>query len=140
MKIKVLKRKSKKRKAFYDREWEHADIEHWGKSTNWEKESFYIEATEGKQIVGLLGMTIVARVEKVNNLIVSHKHRDKDIGKQLMSEAEKVAKKNKAHKLHLTTGKGWVAEKFYESLDYEKEGLLKKHSFKHDFIQFGKQI
>jgi len=140
MKIKVLKRKSKERKDFYDKEWEIADKEHWNRVTNWKDEKFYIEAYEDGKIVGLLGMTICARVGKINNIITSHNKRGQGIGKKLMLEAEKLAKKHKVHKIHLTTGKGWVAEEFYNSLGYKKEGLLKKHYFKHDFIQFGKQL
>jgi len=140
MKVKVLKRKGKALKEFRKREWEHVDLEHWGRPTKWEEKTYFIKALEEDKIVGFLEMTIQAGVAKVRDLIIAQDARRKGIGKELMSEAERLAKKRKAHKLYLITGEGWTAEKFYKSLGYKKVGLLKKHSFSHNFVQFSKLL
>lgn len=85
-------------------------------------------------------MTIEAGVAKVEDIIISGDFRRKGTGKELMLQAEKLARKHEAHKIYLITGIGWDSEKFYKSLGYEKVGILKKHFFKHNFIQFSKLL
>lgn len=138
MKIKILRRKNKSLKDFWKKEWFNADLEHWGRHTKWEEKTYFIEALEEEKLVGFLEMSIQAGVVKVRDLIIANDNRRKGVGKELMLAAEKLARKYKAHKIYLITGRGWIAEEFYKSIGYEKIGVLKKHSFRHDFVQFSK--
>ncbi|HUQ84810.1 MAG TPA: GNAT family N-acetyltransferase [Candidatus Limnocylindrales bacterium] len=143
MKIKITKKGSKKLKAFYKKEWEIADREHYGKPIAWEKWSlkeFTLEAQENDEIVGAVYFTITADVAYIDMLIVTKSHREKGLGKLLVKKAEGVAKKNGAHKIYLQTGKGWDAVSFYESLGYRITGELPNHCFHKDYIELSKFI
>jgi ribosomal protein S18 acetylase RimI-like enzyme len=138
MRIKILRKKTKLLKDFWEKEWEYADVEHWGRHTRWEEKVYFIKALEKGKVLGLLEMCIQAGVAKIKDVIIAHNHRREGVGRKLMLEAEKLAKENKAHKIYLITGKDWISEKFYKSIGYEVTGTLKKHFFQLDFIQFSK--
>ncbi len=55
-----------------------------------------------------------------------------------MDKAEEFGKDLGATKTHLSTGNGWQAEGFYESLGYEQVAVLKKHHFGQDFVVYEK--
>jgi histone acetyltransferase (RNA polymerase elongator complex component) len=55
-----------------------------------------------------------------------------------MKEAEKLAEKEKLHKIFLETGKTWGVGTFYEKLGYIKTGELPKHHGGQDYIQYSK--
>lgn len=65
----------------------------------------------------------------VNSLIVKEEYRGMGIGKNLMSEMEKIALKNNIYTLDLSTSTFKVeAINFYENLGYESERIqFKKH-------------
>jgi GNAT superfamily N-acetyltransferase len=138
MKIQTLKRKSRLLNNFWKKEWARVDLKQWGRHTDWKKKTFFIKASDKGKIVGLLEMSIMAKVAKVVDLIVAHDSRRKGIGKELMFKAEKLARKHGVHKIHLNTGRGFMAEKFYQAVGYKQTGISKKHFFHHDFIRFSK--
>lgn len=138
--IKILKSSDKELKAFGEREWPIADKEHYGEQVKYNVREFIYKATENKKIVGSIKGKLEAGVLYVDYLIVAHDKTGQGVGKALMKKLETTAKKLGSHKAHLITGKGWQAEKFYQSLGYKVVAILPKHHFKKDFVMYEKLL
>ncbi|MEX2028521.1 MAG: GNAT family N-acetyltransferase [Candidatus Curtissbacteria bacterium] len=138
--VTVQKTTRKDIKKFSDEEWKIADMEHFGRPSNWKTKKFTYKAVEGGEVVGILMVEYEVGVLYIGDLLVSHKHRHKGIGKELMEKAEELAKELKAHKIYLETGKDWEAEKFYTALGFKPEGILKNHNMHADFVIYSKFI
>lgn len=138
--IKVSASTNKELKEFGEKEWSLVNIEHYGKNIDYQQKDFVFKATENGKIVGSIKFSHEAGVMTIDYLIVSHDKRGLGIGKNLMSKAEDEAKRIKAHKMYLVTGKGWEAEKFYQTLGYKQAGILKDHNFHEDFVAYEKFI
>jgi len=136
MNIKITSKTSKKLKEFNKREWPEANIEHFGHNKDWNTKHYILEAYEGKNIIGTLGMKVEAGVAYIGTMLVSKDQRRKGIGKKLMEKAKHIAKKDKAHKIYLQTGVDWQSVHFYEKLGYKITGKLLNHYFNQDFIEF----
>jgi len=119
---------------FQKKEWEPADIEHFGRIIDWKKETKVLKALDNNKLVGVLELTIQSGVMHIDSLIVKHERHGHGIGKALMVKAESIASKHKVHKIYLDTGKNWHATKFYEALGYEKTGELPKHLEQQDYV------
>jgi GNAT superfamily N-acetyltransferase len=131
MNIKVMKGPDESSKAFLDREWIVADKEHYGEPMDWDKhDAFYIKAMDGDRIVGVLDLVVSQGVAKIKDIIVDHKLRKQGIGRKLMEEAERMARKVGAHKMFLETGEDWEARKFYKSLGYKVAYIETTHFIK----------
>ena len=136
MKIVRLKAKTKAMKGFGRVEWSLVHPEHFGHKQDkkyWEKVKFNFCAKEGSEILGMLDGYYMGGVMYVSQLIVGHKRRRQGVGQALMKAAEKIATKNKIHKIYLHTGVDWKAVDFYERLGYQKEARLEKHYEEQDF-------
>lgn len=140
MNIKVTRRRAKKVLEFQKAQWAIADAEHYGAPQDWNPLKFTIIAYEKDEVTGSLDMNIKVGVAEIETLIVSHTARGEGIGTSLLSEAEKVAKKHKAHKLYLFTGKGWKAENFYKKHGMQATGEIKNHFAHRDFVEYCKFI
>jgi predicted N-acetyltransferase YhbS len=138
--INISKSTNKELKDFGKKEWAIVDLEHYGKNIDYQQKDFIFKATENGKIVGSIKFSHETGVLYIAYLIVAHDKRGLGIGKSLVLKAEEEAKKLKAHKIYLVTGKGWDAEKFYQSLGYEQAGILKNHNFHKDFIAYEKFI
>lgn len=138
--FKVSKTTNKEISKFEVLEWPYADMEHYGKKVKYNNKTFLFKATEGKEIVGCIKGKLESGVLYIDYLIVAHDKKSKGIGKILSLKAEEFGKKNKAHKIHLITGKGWEAEKFYQKFAYKRIATLPKHNFKKDFVVYEKFI
>lgn len=138
MQLRVVKRKSLIMKDFSEKEWAIADTEHFGKPTRWHEKNSYIKAQDNGEIIGMLHYSIKAGVIEIITLIVSHEHRNKGIGTALLKRIEKLAQKEKVHKLYVITGKGWKSEDFYKKIGFIQTGELKKHFLKKDWVKFSK--
>jgi len=135
MKIVELKAKTKALKEFEKREWGLVHPEHYGHEIDrdfWEKIKFRLAAKDGGKFIGKLTGHYMAGVMYIGELLIGHDYRGQGVGKVLMAEAEKVAKKKRVHKIYLDTGVGWKAVDFYENLGYRKEARLEKHWEKQD--------
>lgn len=136
MKITFLKRSNKKLSEFKKREWEIIHPAHYGEKLDWNYwsvQKIRIKAEEKGKIVGGLSGHIMAGVFNIEELIVDHDKRGMGIGKVLMEEAEKFARKKRVHLMYLETGENWQALKFYEKLGYKKATLLKNYFSKKNF-------
>lgn len=138
MKIKITeqKNKSKRLKDFRHKEWKLVHPKHFGTKQDeniWKSIKFILKAEEGKSLVGAISGNYMAGVMFIDQLIVKSDKRDQGIGKLLIDEAENLAQKKKLHKIHLDTGVGWKAVKFYEKLGYKKEGRIDNLYEKKDF-------
>jgi ribosomal protein S18 acetylase RimI-like enzyme len=131
---------SKSWTAFEKREWEKADIEHYGQPLKWDKKNFKISAYEGRKIIGNLRMDIREGVAYVDAIIVSPENRGKGVGNQLMKKAEELARKNKTHKIYLQTGEDWTSLFFYLKLGYEITSKLPNHYHHVDFVELTKYL
>lgn len=121
-------------------EWTTANLEHYGKLPNWKEDRYLFQASDNNEIIGFLDCALLLGVAEVKQLIVAQSKRGQGVGKKLMTEMEKYMKGKGGHKVILSTGKGWVSEKFYESLGYFKIADLKDHFLHHDFVEFSKLL
>lgn len=138
--IKISESTWKETKDFGEREWPFANLEHYGRKVDYNQKDFIFKATENGNIVGSIKGSHEAGVIHISYLIVAHDKKGQGIGKLLTHKAEDFGKKLDAHKVYLTTGKGWEAEKFYTHLGYKKTGILRRHHFKKDFVVYEKFI
>ncbi len=141
MKVVVANDLNEDEKKFQKDEWLVADKEHYGKEVNWEEhEAYFIKIMDGDEMIGLLDLVVSHGVGKIKDIIVDQTRKRQGIGKQLILEAEKIARKSGAHRMYLDTGKDWQARKFYEAMGYEVEGTLHDYSFHKDFVFYSKKI
>lgn len=140
MKIQKIKKSNKKIEEFLKVEWSKADLKHFGRSMNWNEQKFHLKVVKNAKIVAYINFKIEAGVCTIENLIVAEDHQRQGIGRQLMQEVEKIAKKSKVHKITLSTGQGWPSEKFYQSQGFTQINILEKHSFKKNHVIYSKFI
>lgn len=138
--IKISKSTNEELKDFGEKEWAFVNVEHYGKNLDYRQKDFTFKATENGKIVGSIKFSHEAGVLTINYLITAHNKRGLGIGKALTLKAEEEARKLKAHKIYLITGKNWEAEKFYQALGYKQAGVLKNHNFHEDFVIYEKMI
>ncbi|OGZ06548.1 MAG: hypothetical protein A3C13_04450 [Candidatus Lloydbacteria bacterium RIFCSPHIGHO2_02_FULL_50_11] len=140
MKLKLIKIKSKEAdvKVFEKKEWAKANKEHYRKLLNWKQKEYSAVAFDREEIVGIIDATVQAGVMYVKMVIVSENYRKKGAGEMLMRKMEMIARKQKAHKIYLHTGKSWGAAKFYKKLGYKVTGNLPNHYGNVDFVIFSK--
>lgn len=137
MKVKQLKTKTKKFKDFKKKEWKLVHPEHYGVELDeeyWDTKHLFLEAIEGKKIVGVITSEYMAGVLYIPELIISHNHRGKGIGKVLLEKAERWVKNQGGHEVYLLTGKKWRAKDFYKKLGYKIAAEMPKHYSKTDFV------
>lgn len=125
---------------FAIREWKKADKEHYGPGWNFKTKEYVFVARDKKDVIGTATLRAKAGVGEVKTVLVAEKKRGEGIGHALMGQVERMAKKNKLHKLWLNTGKGWKAQRFYEKLGYVVTADLKKHYAKTDFVIYTKYL
>lgn len=140
MKIKFVRSHTKAIGKFNDKEWQIADIEHYGARLRWTATETRIVALDGTKIVGSLKLNIKRGVCTVETIIVAHDRQGEGVGTALMQNAESFAKRHGTHKMQLETGKGWKAEKLYKKLGYKKIADLKEHYEGQDFVLYTKQV
>lgn len=128
MKIKEVKNTSSILRKFEQKEWEIADIEHYGKPRNFEKRKYkFVANSEEGDILGVLSLITEANVAFLEGIIVSHEHRGEGIGTQLLLFAEDFAKKKKCNKIWTETDEDWKASKFYKKMGYVVCGVHENH-------------
>lgn len=138
--VNISKSTNKELKVFGEKVWPIADREHYGKDVDYKNKEFIYKATQDGEIVGSIKGKYEAGILYIDYLIVAHDKKGKGIGKALTQKSEDFGKKYGAHKVHLITGKGWEAEKFYQGLGYKQIAILPKHHFKKDFVIYEKLI
>ncbi|MFA6981912.1 MAG: GNAT family N-acetyltransferase [Patescibacteria group bacterium] len=141
MNIKAYKRRPKEATNFKYKEWAKMDIELYGSKIGWYNEVRYIVARDDRgDVIGDLELKVEAQVAYIDTLIVRADVRKQGVGRELVREAERVAKELKAHKIYLLTGRNWQSQNFYRSLGYEKTGEQNDHYFHVDFDILTKKI
>lgn len=136
----IVHKKTPDQTTFSESEWRAVDTEHYGADAGWTESNFVVEARDKDEIIGILEASVLNGVARIGNVIVSRSHARQGIGRQLMHAFEEKVKENGAHKIYLITGKGWIAESFYLSLGYTKEGDLPNHFRHQDFVAYSKFI
>lgn len=126
-------------KNFSKREWDIADLEHFGRTTE-DFEQKYIRITDKGKIIGLLHYSFWGGVMEIKTVIVSHLRRHEGVGVMMLEKAEEIAKKHKVHKMHLITGKKWQAIKLYRKRGFKKSNNLLDHYLHKDFIEMVKKL
>ena len=88
---------------------------------------FQLVAIKNNEIVGYSSFTIMediqsqGKIAHLRELIISEKYRGKGVGKKLLIENEKLAKRKKCIDMELASNmKRKKAHKFYEKMKYEK--------------------
>lgn len=143
IKISSLKLKTKKIRDFNMNEWKLVHPEHFGSQQDdkyWTKKKFFFKAEDKGKVVGTLDGNFMAGVMYISQLVIKKDKRGFGVGKELMNEAEKLARKNKLHKVYLYTGVDWKAVKFYEKLRYKTEVKLNNFYEHKDFWIMTKNI
>ncbi len=140
MNLKISKSTNKELNQFELTEWPYADMEHYGKKVSYNNKKFIFKAVVNNKIVGCIKGKLESEVLNIDYLIIAHDKKGLGIGKELTLKAENFGKKEGAHKVHLYTGKGWGAEKFYQKLGYKQLVAIPNHNFKKDFIIYEKEI
>jgi len=138
--ITISKSTNKELKKFGEKEWPMANREHYGKNVDYKNKIFIYKAVDDKKIVGSIKGKFEAGILYIDYLIVAHNKKGKGIGMALTKRSENFGKKFGAHKVHLITGRGWEAERFYQALGYKQIAILPKHHFKKDFVVYEKFI
>ena len=138
--IKISRSTDKELKEFGEKEWPIADREHYEKDVDYKNREFIYKAARDGKIVGSIKGKFEAGILYIDYLIVAHNEKGKGIGKALTQKSEEFGKRFSAHKVHLITGRGWGAEKFYQALGYKQVAILPKHHFKKDFVIYEKFI
>ena len=138
--LKSTKPVDKELKKFGVKEWQIANDQHYGTGSdyNYNQKNITLKAVENGKIVGSVQCSHEAGVLYIIYLIVANDKKGQGIGKALMKKAENFGEKLGAHKIHLITGKGWEAEKFYQALGYKQIAILPQHHFKKDFVIYEK--
>ena len=113
-------------KKFNDSVWKNADLEHYGKITNWITKEFVFKAVEGEETVGSIIGVFEAGVLIIHSMLVKETSRGKGIGRMLMEKAEEFGKKEGAHKLAVISGVG--VRNYYRKLGFKLENtyMVKK--------------
>ncbi len=140
MYIKITEATNQETEPFEIDEWPYADMEHYGKKVKYNNKKFIFKAEIDNKVVGCIKGKIESGVLNIDYLIVAHDKKGLGIGKELTSKAEDFGKKEGAHKVHLYTGKGWEAEKFYQKLGYRQLVVIPNHNFNMDFVIYEKEI
>lgn len=137
--IQISESNNEEVKEFGEKEWPKANMEHYGKSVDYNQKDFVFKATEGDEIVGSIKGRHEAGVVYIDYLIVASDKKGEGVGRLLTEKSEEWGRELGAHKVHLITGKNWGAAKFYEALGYKKVAIL-PHHFKEDYVVYEKFI
>lgn len=138
--IQIAKASKQEIKKFSKKEWLKASIKHYGKPVDYKEREFVFKAIQNGKIVGVILGKHESGLLYIFDIIVADDKRGQGIGKASMKKAEEFGKKLGAHKIHLMTGKGWEAEKFYLASGFKQICLLPNHHFHKDFVLFEKFI
>ena len=141
MEIEVLTKRDPAATRFKKAEWKIADREHYGQDVNWNtKKHFYLVARADKKIIGTLEMEIALGVAFIDIVIVARAARRRGVARDLMVQAEAIAREKGCHKICLSTGKTWVANLLYISLRYQLVGEQRNHHLHHNFVEYSKLL
>ncbi|HSW97401.1 MAG TPA: GNAT family N-acetyltransferase [Candidatus Saccharimonadales bacterium] len=136
--IQIVETVSPEIEIFQRKEWELADLKHFGRIVSWGKESKILKAIQDNNLIGVLDLTIESGVMHIDGLIVKEDKQGNGIGKALMIKAEELAKERKVHKIYLDTGKTWLSSNFYQSLGYTITAELQNHIEHQDYVIYSK--
>ncbi|MBN2368674.1 GNAT family N-acetyltransferase [Candidatus Woesearchaeota archaeon] len=121
-------------KEFHDRN---------GLEKTWKKRFYKIVETNGsEEIWGVVIIKILSGVLYLEELIIKSEYRGKKIGHFAMDFVENLAKKEKCHKIRITTCPELMpnAVHLYKKYGFKQEAVLKKDYFKKDWIILSKLI
>ena len=126
--VTLAQKSSKKIEIFEKKEWQVADLEHYGKKIDFTKKRYkFIAKTNEGKITGTLDLVIEANLAFIEGLIVGKAYQQKGVGSKLLKEAEAFSQKKHCTKIYLETNQGWTAEKFYKKNGYQISAVLEKH-------------
>ncbi|MCR4326447.1 MAG: GNAT family N-acetyltransferase [Candidatus Roizmanbacteria bacterium] len=138
MRVKILKRKSQEMRLFDKNEWPRYNHEHFGKEITWDTQIYYVKVEENSSILGTMELKVEAGVGHIKTLLVKKEIHRKGVGQLLIQKAKEITRKQKGHKLYLTTGKSWKAVTFYEAMGFKISAVLPNHFFGVDFVEMTK--
>lgn len=135
---KVTSSEKKLMERYVKKEWSQFNKE---RGYRHEEKKFQIAAYEGKRIVGYASFKITGGVAHLSEIIVSKQMRHQSIGQSLLSEFEKVAKREGAHMLSLeTSDRHREAVKFYKKNNYQIRATIPHFKFDFTWFIFTKEI
>ena len=126
-------------KNFENKEWQFADIEHYGRDHKYFRKTYkFIAKDDNQKIIGIIELTIEPNIALLESILVNHKLKRQGIGKKLLEYAEQFAMQQKCSKIFLETNEGWGAEKFYKKMGYEITGKHNNHVYGQTTLIFTK--
>jgi len=137
MKIKQISSNTQHFSSFMLEEWKRIHEEHYGEKLElsyWHTQHIYLEAREGSALIGALIGEYFGGVFFIPEVIVSHEHRGKGVGKALLDHVEEWTRNHHGHEVCLMTGKHWKEKGFYLKCGYHVAGDLPRHYSKTDFV------
>lgn len=106
----------------------------WGFTVVWHEQRHELAALENEDIVGVLGLRIVASLAHVESLFVARSLRRRRIGARLLERAETLANYYNCHKMTLEAPAGPGPQGFFEACGYRVEATLAQHTWKRDVV------
>lgn len=121
-------------------EWHKVDVPHYGKSVNWQEQSFRFKAVADGRLVGTIEGKHESGIIFIGSLITAEDMRGQGIGTMLINHAEEFGKKLGAHRTWLITGRDWPENKFYQKLGFQLIGHLPDFHFHKEFVIYTREI
>ena len=125
--------------SFKEKEWQIADLEHYGRDVDLQRRDYeFCARSEDGDVLGVVEMNVQGDLANITTLLVNSQKRKMGVGRALMEKAEKLAVGKGCKKIWLETNEGWGAEYFYAKLGYEIEAKLERHIFNQNSLIFVK--
>ena len=125
---------------FLQEEWRPVNERMFGRyeAGMWEVRRHGLAAYDKGRIVGAALFKIEAGLGKVGQVVTAADLRGRGIGRDLMARVEEICRREGCHKLSLKTYWNSEAQRFYEKLGYEVEGILRRDMHGIDMCQMCK--
>lgn len=139
MNITQLQKNSAQIKKFENKEWQFADIEHYGKNHKYFKKTYkFVAQDNNKKVIGIAELTIEPNIALLESILVDHQLKRQGVGKKLLRYVEQFAIQQKCSKIFLETNESWGAEKFYKKMGYKVTGKHDSHVYGQTTLIFTK--
>jgi GNAT superfamily N-acetyltransferase len=122
-------------RQFADAHWRGAAKDELGAPFVWTFRPFAFSAHLDGEMVGVLALSCVAGVARVEELIVAAPRRRGGIGSALLARAEDAASYQNCHKMIAAVKQGGSGQTFLESHRYRVAATLPRHYFQIDFVE-----
>jgi ribosomal protein S18 acetylase RimI-like enzyme len=104
----------------------------WNFRVVWHEQLHELAATDGGEVVGVLGLRIAASLAHIESLVVEPGRRREGIGRRLLERAEVLANYYNCHKMTVEVPVDGPARTFLDACGYKTEAIIPQHTWKLD--------